>query len=143
MVEESTPDTIPPYDPWDGGKRFYGDTRASLPTHTDNFGRIVANPLVDLIEVAGDAGTPLTGPVEDDANTDSTGATTSNTTDNPGGYQIGRTNVTPQGGGTSTNVSEAPALGNRELYPGDIAIIWVDSDTAGVHEIDALTEQNS
>jgi hypothetical protein len=102
-----------------------------------------ANSVLREVEVAGDAGTPLTGPIEDDPGTDASGAATANTTTNPGGYQIGRTALTPEGAGTSSSASESPSLGNRELYPGDIALIWVDSNTAGIHEVDVLTSQNS
>jgi hypothetical protein len=101
------------------------------------------NSVLREVEVAGDAATPMTGPVEDDPGTDATGAVTANVTDNPGGYQIGRTTLTPEGQGTSTAAAESPSLGNRELYPGDIAVIWVDSNTAGIHEVDILTSQNS
>lgn len=101
------------------------------------------NSVLRELEVAGDAATPLTGALEDGATTDATGADTGNTTTNPGGYQIGRTTLTPEGQGTSTSASESQALGNRELYPGDIGIIWVDSNTSGIHEVDILTSQNS
>ena len=102
-----------------------------------------SNSVLRELEVAGDAATPLTGPVEDAPGTDATGAVEANTTDNPGGYQIGRTTITPEGAGTSTAASESQSVGNRELYPGDIGIIWVDSNTAGIHEVDILTSQNS
>ena len=101
------------------------------------------NSVLREVEVAGDAATPMTGPIEDDPGTDATGAVTANVTDNPGGYQIGRTTLTPEGQGTSTAAAESPSLGNRELYPGDIGVIWVDSNTAGIHEVDILTSQNS
>jgi hypothetical protein len=85
----------------------------------------------------------INGPIEDDPGTDSTGATTANTMQNPGGYQIARASLTPEGEGTSTASAESEGLGNRELYPGDIALVLIDTNTAGIHEIDILTEQNS
>jgi hypothetical protein len=73
----------------------------------DNFDRDISNPLLDLIDVAGEK------------------------------------QFTPEGQGTSTAASESSALGNRELYPGDIGLIWVDSNTSGIHEVDILASQNS
>ena len=102
-----------------------------------------SNSVLQEVEVAGDATTPLTGPLEDGGTTDSTGADTANTTTNPGGFQLIRASLTPEGGGTSSSVTAVSAEGNRELYPGDIAIVWVDSNTSGIHEIDISTEQNS
>ena len=98
-----------------------------------------ANSVLQEVEVAQDAATPLTGPIEDDAGTDSTGATTANSMDNPGGYQLGRDSITTD----KKDTRGAPKTGNRELYPGDICLLLVDVDTAGTVEIDVQTEQNS
>lgn len=85
----------------------------------------------------------IVGPIEDDAGTDATGATTANTMTNPGGYQLARASVTPEGTGSKTSISEAEGAANRELYPGDIALILVDAETSGTTEVDIITEQNS
>lgn len=84
-----------------------------------------------------------TGPVEDDAGTDASGPTTANTMTNPGGYQLGRESVTPEGVGAQTTVTSGQQVGNRSVYDTDIALLLVDSDTAGTVEIDVTTEQNS
>lgn len=98
-----------------------------------------ANSVLEEVEVAQDATTPLSGPIEDDAGTDSTGATTANAMGNPGGYQLGRASITTDKKG----VQAAPETGNRELYPGDICLLFVDVEAAGTVEVDIQTEQNS
>jgi hypothetical protein len=102
-----------------------------------------SNSVLREIEVAGDATPNLVGPLEDGAGTDSTGADTANTTTNPGGFQLIRASITPEGEGTSSGIAAQSAEGNRELYPGDIGIVWIDSNTSGIHEVDISTEQNS
>jgi hypothetical protein len=102
-----------------------------------------ANSVLREVEVAGDAGTPLTGPIEDDPATDASGAATANTMTNPGGYQLLRASLTPEGGGQSSSVTTTTQEGNRELYPGDIGLVLVDGADSGEYEIDISTEQNS
>jgi hypothetical protein len=85
----------------------------------------------------------LTGPIEDDANTDVTGPATANTMQNPGGYQLGRDSVTPEGTGSKTTVTGASQSGNRELYDTDICLVLLDASTTGTCEVDIQTEQNS
>lgn len=101
------------------------------------------NSVVEEVSVAGDAATPLTGPIEDDAGTDVTGATTSNTIINPGGYQIGRQSINPEGVGSNLTALQGSQVGLRNLYDTDIALILVDATTAGTVELDVLTGQNS
>jgi len=45
--------------------------------------------------------------------------------------------------GGKASISAASSSGNRELYPGDIALFLVDSDTLGEVETDLITEHNS
>jgi archaellin len=97
------------------------------------------NSVLQEVVVDQDATTPLTGPIENDADTDSTGAATGNSMDNPGGYQLGRDGIT-----TDKKASRsAPKTGNRELYPGDICLLLVDVAAPGTVEVDVQTEQNS
>ena len=85
----------------------------------------------------------ITAPIEDDAGTDVNGATTANTMTNPGGWQVGRDSITPEGTGNKTTSFGANQIGNRSLFDTDIMLVLVDSDTAGTAEIDVQTEQNS
>jgi len=85
----------------------------------------------------------IVGPVEDDANTDASGAATSNTMTNPGGYQLAYDSITTEGSGLTTLVFEGGEVGNREVYDTDIALILADSDTSGTIELDVATDQNS
>jgi hypothetical protein len=81
----------------------------------------------------------LTGPVEDDAGTDVTGATTAGSMDNPGAYQIGYDSITPD----KKDTRSSPPVGQRELFNGDIALILADSDTSGTIGVNVVTQQNS
>lgn len=74
---------------------------------------------------------------------DVSGATLSNAGTNPGGYQIGRESVTPEGSGAQTQTTAGEQIGNRNLYDLDWALLPVDSDTAGTVEVDINTSQNS
>lgn len=109
-----------------------GATYAPPPEHNP------ANSIVREVE-----DNTLTGPVEDDANTDASGPVTANTMTNPGGWQLGRESVTPEGTGSKTSITTGEQVGNRPLYDTDIALVLVDSDTAGTVEIDVQTSQNS
>lgn len=102
-----------------------------------------SNSIVETVEVAGDAATPLTGPDQEGAGTDVTGPDTSNTVTNPGGYQMGRETVDVEGTGSKTASKTGQQVGNRELYDTDIALVLVDSDTAGTIKLQVQTEQNS
>lgn len=85
----------------------------------------------------------ITGPIEDDAGTDVTGATTANTMTDPGGFQIGRAIVRAEGTGSNISISETTARGNRELYPSDIGLFLINGNDSGTATLDVLTEQNS
>jgi hypothetical protein len=98
-----------------------------------------ANSVLQEVEVDQDATTPLTGPVEDDPDTDSTGAVLANAMNDPGGYQLGRGSITTD----KKESRSAPGFGNRELYPGDVCLLLVDVSTAGTVEVDVQTLQNS
>lgn len=97
-----------------------------------------ANSVVEEVE-----DNTLVGPVEDDENTDASGPATANTMTNPGGYQIGRESITPEGTGTQTQLFQGDQIGRRKLYDTDVCLILVDATTTGTCEIDVTTQQNS
>lgn len=78
-----------------------------------------------------------------DGSEDASGASLSNIITNPGGYQIGRESVTPEGTGAASVRTTGEQIGKRNLYDRDWALLLVDSDTAGTCEIDVNTTQNS
>jgi hypothetical protein len=87
--------------------------------------------------------TDAEGPVEDDQDTDATGATQAATTSNPGGYQIGREveEVNTTGGvGRSTRSSIEE---NRRLPDGRWALIVIDANEAGTYELQVRTGENT
>lgn len=98
-----------------------------------------SNSVLEEVSVDQDAATPLTGPDIEAAGTDSTGADTANSVNDPGGYQVFRDSITVDKKSTQQN----PSPSNREIYPGDIVLIWVDVESAGTVEVDIQTEQNS
>lgn len=98
------------------------------------------NPVNSVVEEIED--NTLTGPDEADSGTDITGPTTTNSMDDPGGYQIGRDSVTPEGTGNAP-AALGGAIGDRELYDTDVCLILVEGSTAGTVELDVTTEQNS
>lgn len=114
------------------------ETDASFPSDATPEEHNAANSVVEQME-----DNTLTGPVEDDAGTDVSGSTTANTMTNPGGYQVGRDSVTPEGSGSKTKVVSETQVGNRSVYDTDVCLILVDANTTGTCEIDVLTEQNS
>lgn len=98
----------------------------------------VTNSVLEMVE-----DNSITGPVEDDANTDIDGATTANTMSDPGGYQVAYDAVDTEGTGSKTTAFQGGRTGNRELYDMDIALILAETATAGSIEIDVVTQQNS
>jgi len=94
-----------------------------------------------IVETAND--NSATMPDAGDAGTDSTGAVTAETVTNPGGYQVGYHGTYSQGQGSSLERNSVSRKGEREIHDTDWAIIAIESDETGTHEVDFITEENT
>lgn len=87
--------------------------------------------------------TDAEGPVEDDAGTDASGATQAATMADPGGFQIGRDKENNASQGNESRSSKASIDSNRRLPDGRWALIIVDSNESGTHEIEIRAGENT
>lgn len=99
------------------------------------------SPKNSIIETA--VSTTATGPDAGAAGTDSTGAETAETLTNQGGYQIGRDTINQQGTGSKSTERGSTQSKSRRLYDGDWALLLLDSDEAGTHDVEITTAQNA
>lgn len=84
-----------------------------------------------------------TGPDEDDAGTDIDGATLVGTATNPGGYQIGFSEVTASGQGSSLNQRDTTLDASRNLPTSDYGLVWIDANEAGDYRLAMRIAQNA
>lgn len=73
---------------------------------------------------------------------DSTGATTTSTSD-PGGYQVGYASLHGTGSGSSGGKAQDSTSKKRGLYGGDYAVLWIRADNSNVDvQVNITTEQD-